>query len=99
MSQDKRFVPICANFVLFLLRFCIDNGVMIAQAGWEMFRSGHVTPLEETTCTQRYAWRQALLILTFECKNNNVNHYSITYYINSNNTSNYYYYYRCHHCY
>lgn len=35
-------------------RFCIDNGVMIAQAGWEMFRSGCVTPLEETTCTQRY---------------------------------------------
>jgi len=35
-------------------RFCIDNGVMIAQAGWEMFRAGHVTPLEETTCTQRY---------------------------------------------
>ncbi|KAJ7364974.1 hypothetical protein OS493_007607 [Desmophyllum pertusum] len=35
-------------------RFCIDNGAMIAQAGWEMFRSGCVTPLEETTCTQRY---------------------------------------------
>lgn len=35
-------------------RFCIDNGVMIAQAGWEMFHSGCVTPLEETTCTQRY---------------------------------------------
>ena len=34
--------------------FCIDNGAMIAQAGWEMFRSGCVTPLEETTCTQRY---------------------------------------------
>lgn len=35
-------------------RFCIDNGAMIAQAGWEMFRSGYSTPLEETTCTQRY---------------------------------------------
>ncbi|KAL9976140.1 hypothetical protein ACROYT_G013396 [Oculina patagonica] len=35
-------------------RFCIDNGAMIAQAGWEMFRAGCVTPLEETTCTQRY---------------------------------------------
>ena len=21
-------------------RYCIDNGAMIAQAGWEMFRSG-----------------------------------------------------------
>ncbi|XP_066912113.1 tRNA N6-adenosine threonylcarbamoyltransferase-like isoform X1 [Clytia hemisphaerica] len=35
-------------------RFCIDNGVMIAQAGWEMFRSGHVTPMDDTWCTQRY---------------------------------------------
>ncbi|CAH3174483.1 unnamed protein product [Porites lobata] len=35
-------------------RFCIDNGAMIAQAGWEMFRAGHVTPLEESTCTQRF---------------------------------------------
>ena len=43
------------DFIWLCLRFCIDNGVMIAQAGWEMFRSGHVTPLEETTCTQRYA--------------------------------------------
>ena len=34
-------------------RFCIDNGVMIAQAGWEMFRAGHVTPIEDTWCTQR----------------------------------------------
>lgn len=35
-------------------RFCIDNGAMIAQAGWEMFRSGQTTPLKETTCTQRF---------------------------------------------
>jgi len=35
-------------------RFCIDNGAMIAQAGWEMFRCGVVTPMEETWCTQRY---------------------------------------------
>lgn len=35
-------------------RFCIDNGAMIAQAGWEMFRSNQVTPFDETTCTQRY---------------------------------------------
>ncbi|XP_022340056.1 putative tRNA N6-adenosine threonylcarbamoyltransferase isoform X1 [Crassostrea virginica] len=35
-------------------RFCIDNGAMIAQAGWEMFRSGQTTPLTETTCTQRF---------------------------------------------
>ncbi|KAJ8302418.1 LOW QUALITY PROTEIN: hypothetical protein KUTeg_018814, partial [Tegillarca granosa] len=30
------------------------NGAMIAQAGWEMFRSGQITPWKETTCTQRY---------------------------------------------
>ncbi|XP_023234937.1 probable tRNA N6-adenosine threonylcarbamoyltransferase [Centruroides sculpturatus] len=35
-------------------RYCIDNGAMIAQAGWEMFCSGYTTPLEETTCTQRF---------------------------------------------
>ncbi|XP_038637775.1 probable tRNA N6-adenosine threonylcarbamoyltransferase [Scyliorhinus canicula] len=35
-------------------RFCIDNGAMIAQAGWEMFRAGHVTALEDSWITQRY---------------------------------------------
>ncbi|XP_077993523.1 putative tRNA N6-adenosine threonylcarbamoyltransferase [Glandiceps talaboti] len=35
-------------------RYCIDNGAMIAQAGWEMFQSGQITPLKETWCTQRY---------------------------------------------
>ncbi|XP_051865810.1 tRNA N6-adenosine threonylcarbamoyltransferase [Pristis pectinata] len=35
-------------------RFCIDNGAMIAQAGWEMFRGGHVTALEDSWITQRY---------------------------------------------
>jgi N6-L-threonylcarbamoyladenine synthase len=35
-------------------RFCIDNGAMIAQAGYEMFKSGMSTPLSETTVTQRY---------------------------------------------
>jgi len=36
------------------MRFCIDNGAMIAQAGWEMFKSGQTTKFEDTTCTQRY---------------------------------------------
>ncbi|XP_056384483.1 tRNA N6-adenosine threonylcarbamoyltransferase isoform X3 [Hyla sarda] len=35
-------------------RFCIDNGAMIAQAGWEMFRSGQVTELQDSWITQRY---------------------------------------------
>ena len=35
-------------------RYCIDNGAMIAQAGWEMFRSGQTTPIEDTWITQRY---------------------------------------------
>ncbi|TPX54115.1 hypothetical protein PhCBS80983_g06046 [Powellomyces hirtus] len=34
-------------------RFCIDNGLMIAQAGLLAFKTGHVTPLEDTWCTQR----------------------------------------------
>ena len=36
------------------MRFCIDNGAMIAQAGWEMFRCGVTTDIEDTWCTQRY---------------------------------------------
>ncbi|TFK76983.1 peptidase M22, glycoprotease [Pluteus cervinus] len=45
-------------------RFCIDNGIMIAQAGLLAFRTGQTTSLEDSTCTQRYrtdevhvAWR------------------------------------------
>ncbi|KAG8147683.1 hypothetical protein E2320_022380 [Naja naja] len=34
-------------------RFCIDNGAMIAQAGWEMFQSGQITALEDSWITQR----------------------------------------------
>jgi tRNA A37 threonylcarbamoyltransferase TsaD len=36
-------------------RFCIDNGAMIAHTGAEMFRSGCITKLEDTNCTQRCA--------------------------------------------
>ncbi|XP_069880814.1 tRNA N6-adenosine threonylcarbamoyltransferase isoform X2 [Dipodomys merriami] len=35
-------------------RFCIDNGAMIAQAGWEMFQAGIRTPLNDSGVTQRY---------------------------------------------
>ena len=36
-------------------RYYIDNGArMIAQAGWEMFRSGQTTPIEDTWITQKY---------------------------------------------
>ncbi|KAG9332030.1 hypothetical protein JZ751_016217 [Albula glossodonta] len=51
--------------------FCIDNGAMIAQAGWEMFRSGHVTELSDSWITQRrttlpaFALRSHLLGLNF----------------------------------
>lgn len=34
-------------------RFCIDNGIMIAQAGLLSFRMGFQTPLSKNTCTQR----------------------------------------------
>jgi len=36
------------------MRFCIDNGAMIAQAGWEMYNAGIRTNWEETAITQRY---------------------------------------------
>ncbi|KAH8120410.1 O-sialoglycoprotein endopeptidase [Phellopilus nigrolimitatus] len=35
-------------------RFCIDNGIMIAQAGLLSHRMGFKTPLSKTTCTQRF---------------------------------------------
>lgn len=35
-------------------RFCIDNGVMIAHAGWEMFRSGTKMKFSESIITQRF---------------------------------------------
>lgn len=35
-------------------RFCIDNGVMIAHAGWEMFCSGTRMKWDDTTITQRF---------------------------------------------
>jgi len=35
-------------------RFCIDNGIMIAQAGLLSFRMGYKTPIPDSTCTQRY---------------------------------------------
>ncbi|KAI0307770.1 O-sialoglycoprotein endopeptidase [Multifurca ochricompacta] len=45
-------------------RFCIDNGIMIAQAGLLSYRMGFQTPIKMSTCTQRYrtdevhvAWR------------------------------------------
>jgi N6-L-threonylcarbamoyladenine synthase len=35
-------------------RFCIDNGIMIAHAGWEMFRTGTRMKWDEATVTQRF---------------------------------------------
>ncbi|CAH1169586.1 unnamed protein product [Phaedon cochleariae] len=35
-------------------RFCIDNGVMIAHAGAEMFKAGVAMPWQEAGVTQRY---------------------------------------------
>ncbi|KAF9470450.1 peptidase M22, glycoprotease [Pholiota conissans] len=35
-------------------RFCIDNGIMIAQAGLLSFRMGSTTPIAKSTCTQRF---------------------------------------------
>ncbi|XP_045139137.1 probable tRNA N6-adenosine threonylcarbamoyltransferase [Portunus trituberculatus] len=34
--------------------FCIDNGAMIAQAGYLMYTSGITTPLQDTWVTQRF---------------------------------------------
>lgn len=43
-------------------RFCIDNGAMIAQAGWEMYRAGMKAPVEHCTFTQRYRTDQVKVL-------------------------------------
>jgi N6-L-threonylcarbamoyladenine synthase len=35
-------------------RYCVDNGAMIAWPGLLAFKQGQVTPLEDSSCTQRY---------------------------------------------
>ena len=35
-------------------RFCIDNGIMIAHAGLLAYKTGNITRLEDSTCTQRF---------------------------------------------
>lgn len=35
-------------------RYCIDNGIMIAQAGLMAYKDGFRTKLEDATCTQRF---------------------------------------------
>lgn len=56
MSERKLLSSDSLVLFPFCCRFCIDNGAMIAQAGWEMFRSGQVTELEDSWITQRYKW-------------------------------------------
>mmetsp|Transcript_8686 Transcript_8686/g.13428 ORF Transcript_8686/g.13428 Transcript_8686/m.13428 type:complete len:144 (-) Transcript_8686:246-677(-) len=43
-------------------RYCIDNGAMIAQAGILALQHGVKTPLEETSCTQRFRTDQVDVI-------------------------------------
>lgn len=43
-----------SHILMLLYRFCIDNGIMIAQAGLLAHRMGFETDLEDSTCTQRY---------------------------------------------
>jgi N6-L-threonylcarbamoyladenine synthase len=42
-------------------RYCIDNGAMIAQAGVLEYQYADITPIEEATCTQRYAYESYLM--------------------------------------
>ncbi|KAM0721064.1 hypothetical protein Q7P37_003350 [Cladosporium fusiforme] len=42
-------------------RFCIDNGIMIAQAGLLAWRMGFKTALEESTTTQRFRTDEPLI--------------------------------------
>lgn len=42
-------------------RYCIDNGAMIAQAGYELFQTGQVTRIEDSSCTQRFRTDEVLV--------------------------------------
>ncbi|XP_067648177.1 probable tRNA N6-adenosine threonylcarbamoyltransferase [Eurosta solidaginis] len=42
-------------------RYCIDNGLMIAHAGAEMFRAGTQMPFEESFVTQRFRTDEVLV--------------------------------------
>ncbi|KAJ1329119.1 N6-L-threonylcarbamoyladenine synthase [Microdochium nivale] len=42
-------------------RFCIDNGIMIAHAGLLAYETGFTTPLEDSTCTQRFRTDEVLV--------------------------------------
>ncbi|KAI4204388.1 MAG: hypothetical protein LQ350_001144 [Teloschistes chrysophthalmus] len=41
--------------------FCIDNGIMIAHAGLLAYQTGFVTPLRDSTCTQRFRTDEVLV--------------------------------------
>lgn len=54
-----------ANVFATDMRFCIDNGIMIAHAGLLQYRMNNITPIKDTVCTQRFrtdeviaAWRE-----------------------------------------
>ena len=42
-------------------RFCIDNGIMIAHAGLLAYRTGSITSLEDSICTQRFRTDEVLV--------------------------------------
>ncbi|KAL2139608.1 hypothetical protein VTI28DRAFT_4917 [Corynascus sepedonium] len=42
-------------------RFCIDNGIMIAHAGLLAYETGFSTPVEDSTCTQRFRTDEVLV--------------------------------------
>ena len=61
-ATDERYAAVISTFFGIVndvlrphnsTRFCIDNGIMIAQAGLLSFRMGFETPLTKSTCTQR----------------------------------------------
>ena len=66
-AMDNRYVYVCWRYFyigavyslhcddinMSLIRYCIDNGAMIAQAGILAHQMGAVYELSECTCTQR----------------------------------------------
>lgn len=53
-QMNGKYTRYCSTGLFLTPRsFCIDNGIMIAQAGILAYRMGSTTPLKDTSCTQR----------------------------------------------
>ena len=54
-----------ANVSCDVIRYCIDNGAMIAQAGIFSYQLNNCTSLQDATCTQRLVFHCLLMYYAY----------------------------------